>query len=390
MDKKSQIRLQELKIPAPFKTHVLKVKKILIFSFILIGILSLYFVIAQIVVQNEQLISSKLINATAETNFTHLSINNNINGDINVISAKHLDSNKDFISDIFAEIEHKNNIWSEIIPNNEFVKVIYEENLINGNVIDVYVKGEGWFEIYDSELNLVGTSKIFNSTEGWDYIVMSNLFHPTDTFYFKIKGSLQFDYIHDAASLSEVSLLNPTQDITYINTGGKFAMNCSFSCSGTGTRPVNLSFDFNTTAAAWARINTALALENWSKPSFIKTNCTNGKTVDWNINVNITTAGTYYIKCQAISNEPANSNSTILKVVATDNTCNYGGTGNWNVNCLDRCVISSNVAGGGIGNNFTATGSGRFVMTANISGFKNYKFGGGCNATCKSGGCIRI
>jgi len=76
--------------------------------------------------------------------------------------------------------------------------------------------------------------------------------------------------------------------------------------------------------------------------------------------------------------------------VSGGDTCTYGGSGNWAVTCSDYCNITTNVNGGNIGNNFTAIGVGWFKMSANISGFKNYKFGGGCNATCLSGGCIRI
>jgi hypothetical protein len=76
--------------------------------------------------------------------------------------------------------------------------------------------------------------------------------------------------------------------------------------------------------------------------------------------------------------------------VSGGDTCTYGGSGNWAVTCSDYCNITTNVNGGNIGNNFTAIGVGWFKMSANISGFKNYKFAGGCNATCLSGGCIRI
>lgn len=374
MEKKSQIRL---------------FKKILIFSFILIGILSVYFVIAQIVVQNRQVISSNLINATAETSFTHLSINNNIEEDINATSAEHLDSNKNFISDIFAQIEHKDNLWSESISDGEFVKVTYQRNLKNGNSIDVYAKGEGWFEIYDSKSNLVGISKIFSSTEEWGYIVVGNLSHPIDTFYFKIKGSLQFDYIHDAATLNAVTLVNPSTTVT-LNTGQTFAMNCTFGCTTTQALAVILYFKFNTTSTAWRRINMTTPLKNQSGSSLRNTDCSTGQGTNFNIVVNATTAGTYNLMCEGYTAKPTDINSTNQpQVIATDSTCPYGGTGNWAVTCSDNCVISSNVLGDGV-SNFTATGIGRFVMTANISGFKNYRFSGGCNATCKDGGCIRI
>ena len=68
------------------------------------------------------------------------------------------------------------------------------------------------------------------------------------------------------------------------------------------------------------------------------------------------------------------------------NTCTYSGTGKWSVTCSDNCVISSPVVGDG--SNFSAIGSGKFTINANISGFKNYYLGQGCNALC-SGGCFK-
>jgi general stress protein CsbA len=102
------------------------------------------------------------------------------------------------------------------------------------------------------------------------------------------------------------------------------------------------------------------------------------------------TAGTYNIRCYEPS-ETCNTGfgalTSTIKTYTITTSCTYS-SGNWAVNCADNCVVSSNINGDG--SNFTATGSGRFVMTANISGFKVYRFSGGCNATCKDGGCIRI
>jgi len=69
-------------------------------------------------------------------------------------------------------------------------------------------------------------------------------------------------------------------------------------------------------------------------------------------------------------------------------TCTYSGSGDWNIDCSDYCNITSNVIGDG--SNFYASGNGWFKISANISGFTNYRFSNSCKATCYGGGCIRL
>lgn len=317
------------------------------------------------------------------TNFTS-------DGNINATSAKHLNSDKKFISDIFAQIKNKDDIWSETISNDEFVKVTYQKDLMNENVIDVYVRGNGWIEIYDSKLNLVGTSKIFSSEE-WEYILINNLSHATNTFYFKIKGSLQFDYIHDASSLTSVSLLVPSTTVN-INTNTTFYMNCSFACTGSGTTWVNLSFNFNTSSTAWGRITPTAVLKNQSgTPSGIGlkiSNCTSGDGVNFGLKVNATTAGTYNVRCKA--NSATDINSTLQQVVVTDSTCPYSGSGNWALNCADNCVFATTTT---IANqdNVTITGTGALTFNNggkwSFTGSNQYVFiNSGCTLNINTGG----
>jgi len=121
---------------------------------------------------------------------------------------------------------------------------------------------------------------------------------------------------------------------------------------------------------------------------------TNLSASNYNVSYNFTHGGNYLYNWTAYGNGLSHNQNisydrwyTVNSTITS--TCTYS-SGNWAVDCSENCVISTNFDGGGTGNNFTATGSGRFVMTANLSGFKNYRFSGGCNATCENGGCIRI
>jgi len=74
-------------------------------------------------------------------------------------------------------------------------------------------------------------------------------------------------------------------------------------------------------------------------------------------------------------------------ITITSDSCTYS-SGNWIINCEDNCTITTNVNGDG--SNFSANGVGFFSIQANISGFRLYHFGKGCNARCLGGNCIKI
>jgi len=92
------------------------------------------------------------------------------------------------------------------------------------------------------------------------------------------------------------------------------------------------------------------------------------------------------------TNNNVDSSSISFNVSLVVNTCTYSGAGNWDVNCADNCVISSNIAGSDpIKDNLTFTGIGNVIIDANISNFLNYFIYGntGCNVTCTGGNCIQ-
>jgi len=70
------------------------------------------------------------------------------------------------------------------------------------------------------------------------------------------------------------------------------------------------------------------------------------------------------------------------ETLVTD-TCTYS-SGNWNVNCSDNCTITSNVVGD-TGSNLSISGTGKFIIDANISGFTKYHIDGNCVVTCRNG-----
>src|SRR3989344_3874646 len=149
------------------------------------------------------------------------------NSGIKAIDALHLNEDYTFISNIYDEIKVKDDFWGEPIVEHELVRVTYEQDLVDGRVIDFYARstGEAYIEIYQAgTTHLVGKSELLGINKpGWHYITMRNMTHPTALFDFKVipvedhsseKISVIFDYIHDKMiSSTAVEGLVAYQDI---------------------------------------------------------------------------------------------------------------------------------------------------------------------------------
>ena len=75
--------------------------------------------------------------------------------EINITNALHLDENRSFISNIFDEVQYQDDLWSEYIYSEEYVRVTFEENLTNGSIINLYVRdiegSQTYIEIYEKD-----------------------------------------------------------------------------------------------------------------------------------------------------------------------------------------------------------------------------------------------
>ena len=131
--------------------------------------------------------------------------------EINVTDAQHLDSDKQFLSNIYNQVSVLDNVWSEPIYHNQFVRARFDQNMTNLNVINLYVKNDQgfdtWVEVYDKNgTELLGSTQVISSTAMHD-IGLSNMDGYSDTFDLKIVNEdddpsafLEFDYIHDATT----------------------------------------------------------------------------------------------------------------------------------------------------------------------------------------------
>jgi hypothetical protein len=124
-----------------------------------------------------------------------------INFIIEITDGEHLDSNKNPISNIYNEIKQLDNIWSETIPPEDYVRITFEQNLTSENDITVYpriIDGDPKIEVYTED----GTEVIAEFTNirenQYNKVFLTNIIGEQDTFYLKIlNGALQFDHIFD-------------------------------------------------------------------------------------------------------------------------------------------------------------------------------------------------
>jgi len=57
-----------------------------------------------------------------------------------IAKAEHLDENRTFVNNIYSEVYQQDNVWSETINNNEYVRVTFEQNLTSSKDITIYAR----------------------------------------------------------------------------------------------------------------------------------------------------------------------------------------------------------------------------------------------------------
>jgi hypothetical protein len=135
--------------------------------------------------------------------------------EIFIEGAEHLDSNKDFISDIYDEVKELDGIWSKTIYDQEYVRVSFEIELDDTKDITIFpriISGTPKIEVYE-----VGGDEViaeFSSLKNEEYnkVFLTNLRGNQDVFDLRILGGdVQLDHIVDPNNPNLTSvILNST------------------------------------------------------------------------------------------------------------------------------------------------------------------------------------
>ena len=130
---------------------------------------------------------------------------------IEIKSAEHLDSSRQFISDIYNQVKALDDVWSETINNNEYVRVVFEQELDSSKDITVFpriVDGNPRIEVY--EINETEVIAEFTNIipDKYNKVYLTNLQGTQNTFDLKVlDGSLEFDYIYDPSTSSSMKVV---------------------------------------------------------------------------------------------------------------------------------------------------------------------------------------
>jgi hypothetical protein len=139
-------------------------------------------------------------------------------GEILITAAQHLDENRTFISDVYALVNNQDEVWTEPIYHNQYIKATFESNLTNGNVINLVVRNNQSLntaiKIYENNGSVILGSTPVITTSGQYNIILSGMSGSNDIFDIKVVNAqsnasafLEFDYIKDAPA-QQVELFN--------------------------------------------------------------------------------------------------------------------------------------------------------------------------------------
>jgi hypothetical protein len=121
----------------------------------------------------------------------------------------HLDSDREFVDDIFYEIRAQDGIWTYPIPEGDYVRVTFEKDLTKYNDITVYAKSSGsaTIEVYEKDgTEVLATFETIDSVSSpaTFKVYLTNLVGEQSTFDLRIVGAaIEFDFISDPAAQIE-------------------------------------------------------------------------------------------------------------------------------------------------------------------------------------------
>jgi len=114
-----------------------------------------------------------------------------------ITKAEHLDSNREFVEDVYEEVKARDNIWAKI-PDQHYLRIKFEKNLTSENDITIYARGNGRVEVYEKNSD-EEIAEFFINGEKEYKILLINLQESQDTFDLRVlsKQGVEIDYVVD-------------------------------------------------------------------------------------------------------------------------------------------------------------------------------------------------
>jgi len=167
-----------------------------------------------------------------------------------IIKAQHLDENREFLDDIYDSVKEQDDNWSNVISNNEYVRVTFEENLTSERDITIYARGVGGrsseIGVYREDDNEeIARFEDVDEEDGYK-IYLSNLGEDEsyDTFDLRVFGEgVEFDYIVDPEEFAPNQSWNVTGPI---GTAKSVAVDSDNNVYVTGYTPGSGPYNYTT------------------------------------------------------------------------------------------------------------------------------------------------
>lgn len=141
-----------------------------------------------------------------------------------ITKADHLSLNKEFLSDIYNEVKELDNIWSEEIPDGDYIRVVFEVPLDNKRDITIFprvISGNPIVEVYEfnSDVKIAEFNPLISNE--YNKIYLTNLVSEIqDTFDLRVVGgSVEFEHIIDPYTYY---LVNFTSNTTWMVPAGVY------------------------------------------------------------------------------------------------------------------------------------------------------------------------
>jgi len=120
---------------------------------------------------------------------------------IEIIKAEHLDSDRNFILDIYNDVKALDDVWSKTISSGDYVRITFEEDLTSENDITIYpriIDGNPRIEVYEADKTKVIAEFANIISDEYNKVFLTSLGGSQNIFdLLVLDGSLQFDYIFD-------------------------------------------------------------------------------------------------------------------------------------------------------------------------------------------------
>ena len=386
-------------------------------------------------------ITAPLIQASSVKNLLYNTLS--FFGIIEITNANHLNSDRVIISDVYNEVKELDGVWSEEIYDGDYVRVKFEKMLASGNDITIYprvIEGNPIIKVYEKDENdLIAEFAEINANE-YNKAYLTNLQGKQDTFDLRVVGgSLEFEHIvdpveryyliggHRLGGGANGTLGTTTGAATAIwettASGQTYTWIKQYSSQVTlGTQTFTVGFWCNATASAGgSRVQVdGFDVFDCGTSSDCKTqDATICSATVQNVDCNSVSTATFKeISCTSVSGATLQENDYLgvrltadindgktpdlrlhfnstamnsqVNITETADTCTYGGSGNWDLNCADNCVFATTQT---IGNfdNVTVTGTGTLTFNSggkwSFTGSSQYvTVASGCTLNIESGG----